>query len=111
MNEPTSDSIDHLLPELDPGETVHVVAEAGEASLVVTDRRLAVAADGRLALDVPFHELRRIQFDIERKRPATLVIVPEHPADEPQVITVPPQRYADVARALALVGERIYELG
>jgi len=39
------------------------------------------------------------------------VIVPEHPADEPQVITVPPQRYADVAQALALVGERIYELG
>jgi hypothetical protein len=70
-----------------------------------------VAADGRLALDVRFHGLRRIQFDIERQRPATLVIVPEHPADEPQVITVPPQRYADVAQALALVGERIYELG
>jgi hypothetical protein len=111
VNEPTNESIDQLIPQLDAGETVHVVAEAGEASLVVTDRRLAVAADGRLALDVPFHGLRRIQFDIERQRPATLVIVPEHPADEPQVITVPPERYADVAQALALVGERIYELG
>jgi hypothetical protein len=111
VNEPTNESIDHLVSQLDPGETVHAVADAGEASLVVTDRRLAVATDGRLPLDVPFHGLRRIQFDIERQRPATLVIVPEHPADEPQVITVPPQRYADVAQALALVGERIYELG
>ncbi len=64
-----------------------------------------------MALDVPFHGLRRIQSTSSAQRPATLVIVPEHPAYEPQVITVPPQRYSDVARALALVGERIYELG
>jgi hypothetical protein len=79
-------------------------------SLVVTDRRLAVAADGRLALNVPFQALRRIQLDIERQRPATLVIVPEHPKDEPQVITIPRERYAEVANAVALIGDRIYGL-
>ena len=96
-----------LLP---PDETVDVVADAAEASLIVTDRRLAVAQNGRLALDVPFEGVRRIQFDIERRRPATLVIVPEHPVAEPQVSTIPPQRYGEVARAITLVGERIYEL-
>jgi hypothetical protein len=112
VNEPMNEPIDHpVTPHLEPGETIHTIAQAGGASLVVTDRRLAVAADGRIALNVPFQDLRRIQFDIERQRPATLVIVPERPADEPQVITVPPQRYGDVAMALALVGERIYELG
>lgn len=96
-----------LLP---PDEAIDVVADASEASLIVTGRRVAVAQNGRLALDVPYEGVRRIQFDIERRRPATLVIVPEHPVAEPQVLTVPPQRYGDVARALAIVGERIYEL-
>ena len=52
---------------LSPDEPVHVVAEASDASLIVTDRRVAVAQAGRLALDVPFEGLRRIQFDIERR--------------------------------------------
>jgi hypothetical protein len=77
---------------------------------LVTDRRVAVAEEERIALDLPFAGLRRIQFDIERERPATLVIVPEHPSHEPQVIAVPPDRYREVTRALALIGERLWEL-
>ena len=104
--------IEHpVLQRLEPGEVVQVLARASDASLLVTDRRVAVAAEDRLALDVPFHGLRRIQFDIERERPATLVIVPEHPAHEPQVLAVPPDRYEEVTRALAIIGARLYTLG
>ena len=66
--------------------------------------------EDRLALDIPFDGLRRIQFDIERSRPATLVIVPEHPTNEPQVLAVPPERFDEVTRALALIGSRLYQL-
>jgi hypothetical protein len=108
--QPTAD-LDHpALARLEPGETVQAIARAASAALLVTNRRLAVAEAGRIALDVPIDGLRRIQFDIERERPATLVIVPEHPRQEPQVLAVPPGRYAEVARALALIGERLYEL-
>jgi hypothetical protein len=109
--QPTGESIDHpVVQRLEPGETVQAVARAASASLLVTDRRVAVADDDRIALDVPFAGLRRIQFDIERQRPATLVIVPEHPSNEPQVLAVPPDRYAEVTRALAVIGERLYKL-
>ena len=107
----TGEPIDHpAVDRLEPGETVQAIARAAGASLLVTDRRIAVAEEERIALDVPFEGLRRIQFDIERERPATLVIVPEHPSHEPQVMAVPPDRYAEVTRALALIGERLYHL-
>jgi hypothetical protein len=107
----TDEPMDHpVLKRLEPGETVEALARAASASLLVTDRRIAVAEAERIALDVPFAGLRRIQFDIERERPATLVIVPEHPRHEPQVMAVPPDRYAEVTRALALIGERLFEL-
>lgn len=106
-----TDPVDHpAIRRLEPGETVQAHARAATASLLVTDRRIAVAEEDRLALDVPFEGVRRIQFDIERERPATLVIVPEHPAHEPQVMAVPTDRYPEVARALALIGKRLYEL-
>ena len=92
---------------LGPDEAVHVRARVGEADIVVTDRRMAVASTERLMLDVPIEGLRRIQFDIERQRPATLVVVPEDPTDEPQVLAVPPEEYEGVAQALVVVGRRL----
>jgi hypothetical protein len=86
------DGDDPALRLVEPGETVEVVAEAANAKLVVTDRRLAVASGERVALAITFDGLRRIQFDIERSRPATLVIVPEKASDEPQVLAIPPER-------------------
>ena len=74
---------------------------------MITDRRLAVASVVRLMLDVPIDNVRRIQFDIERLRPATLVVVPEHPADEPQVLAVQPEEYRGVAEVLVVLGERL----
>jgi hypothetical protein len=96
---------------LDPGEQVYVEAQAEEGALVVTEKRLAVAVrPDRFHLDVPFEALRRIQFDIERERPATLVIVPEHPKDEPVVLAIPPVQYESIARALAFLGRRLHEV-
>ena len=94
---------------LEPGEQVYAEAQADDgAALLVTDRRVAVAVrPDRFQLDVPFDALRRIQFDIERNRPATLVIVPDHPQDEPQVLAVPSEQLPAVAEALAYIGQRL----
>ena len=104
---PISDVEPHVLEALEPGEELHVSAQATDAVLAVTDRRLMVAARERIALAVPFQALRRIQFDIERDRPATLVIVPEMAHDEPQVLSIPPDRYVEAAEALVAIGQRL----
>jgi hypothetical protein len=99
---------DHPLRQaLDPDEEIHVEAPAGDQIVIVTSRRLAIGSRERLALDVPIDNLRRIQFDIERDRPATLVVVPERPTDEPQVLTVRPTDYRGVADALVVIGQRL----
>jgi hypothetical protein len=98
---------DPITTVLEPNEVVELIAKARQARVVVTDRRLAVADEQRVAMHVPFEHLRRIQFDIERSRPATLVIVPESPSDEPQVLSIPPEYYEEVAQAIAVVGRRL----
>ncbi|MGH2513073.1 MAG: hypothetical protein ACRDGQ_10330 [Candidatus Limnocylindrales bacterium] len=95
---------DGLLRLVAPDETLHATARASDHHVLVTDRRLAVAENDRVALDIPLANVRRIQFDIEKTRPATLVIVPESPLDPPQVLTVPPNHYDEIARALVAIG-------
>jgi len=97
----------HLVEVLEEGEKLRLRAVAGEATLAVTDRRLVVAAPSRIALAVPFERVRRIQFDIERRRPATLVIVPEDFSDEPQVLAIPPEQYRAAADALVEIGRAL----
>ena len=97
----------HVAEALEPGERVRIQARSTDAVLAVTDRRLVVASPHRIALAVPIAELRRIQFDIERHRPATLVIVPEHAAYEAQVLSIPPEHYADAADALVAIGHEL----
>jgi hypothetical protein len=98
-----------ILSLLDPDEQLHARAEATDASLIVTNRRVAVAVNDRLAMAVPFGALRRVQFDIERSRPATLVLVPDNPADNPQVLAIPPSQYAEVGQAIVIIGERLMD--
>jgi hypothetical protein len=105
--EPASDVEPYVLQVLEPDEVLRARARAREAVLAVSDRRLIVAARERVALSVGFHELRRIQFDIERDRPATMVIVPEEAHYEPQVLAIPPQEFKAAAEALALIGHRL----
>ena len=103
-----SSSTPPALISLKRGERVQAHAKALDASIVVTDRRLVVASEGRLMLDVPFDRLRRIQFDIERARPAALVVGPEWPSDPPQVLSVTPEEYEAMAQVLTYVGVRIH---
>jgi hypothetical protein len=97
----------HLDELLHPDETIAAEARARDARIVVTDRRVIVAAETRTALALPIEELRRIQFDIERTRPATLVLVPEEAAHEPQVLAIPHEHIRGVADALVLIAQRL----
>jgi len=102
----------HVARVLEPGEEVHVAARGeNDVTVAVTDRRLVVAAPERIALAIPFYGVRRIQFDIERTRPATLVIVPEMATDEPQVLSIPVDRYRETADAVVTIGERLAAAG
>ena len=96
-----------LMAILEPDEELRIKARAGDALLAVSDRRLIVASPERIMLNVSFAELRRIQFDIERDRPATMVIVPEEAHHEPQVLAIPPEEFDATAEALALIGRQI----
>jgi hypothetical protein len=92
---------------LEPGEQVEHRAHALDAVVAVTDRRLAVVEAERVALAIDIEQLRRVQFDIEKTRPATLVIVPEDPLDTPQMLAVAPEHYHEVATLLVTVGRRL----
>lgn len=98
-----------IMQLLEPGEQLHVHAEATDARMLVTDRRVAVAINDRLTMAVHYDGLRRIQFDVERDRHATLVLVPDRPADPPQVLAIPPNQYEAVGRAIAMIGRRFAE--
>ena len=96
-----------VLRLLQPGERVELGLAMAGADLRVTDRRLLVTSAGSVRLDIPYERLRRIQFDLEAGRPAALVIVPHHPSDEPQVLSVPRDQLHVAAELLAFVGERL----
>jgi hypothetical protein len=100
-----------LLHILEPDEELHVQAQAIEGILAVTSRRLVVTKEGRITLHVSYGELRRIQFDIERERPATVVIVPQSPSQSPDVLSIDVDQYENVARALAIVGQGLAAAG
>ena len=94
---------------LKPGEVVESQAEANGAVIAVTRQRLVVVEGEKSVLDIPISELRRIQFDIERGRDATLVIVPEHISNWPRIVSVPVPKLGETAVVLARIGERINE--
>ncbi len=104
-------SLDPLVERhLEPDETVHAAARAADAFMAVSDRRLLVAAGERLAMSLPIEDLRRVQFDIEKGRPATVVIVPEAATIEPQVLLIPDDQLEAAAQALAVVGGRLAKM-
>jgi hypothetical protein len=92
---------------LTQGETIQYEVEGVDAVLAVTDRRVSIVDGRRVPLDVPYSQLRRVQFDIERRRQATLVVVPDPPSLPPAVVGIPPEAYEVAAEALAYVGRRL----
>ncbi len=105
MDEPLRDH--PVLGPITRDEVIRAAVQAGYADVVVTDRRLVIASEARLMLDVEMDDVRRIQFDIERIHPATLVIVPEYSVHPPQVLAVPPDQYTRVADLLVVLGQRL----
>lgn len=95
------------LPFPSDGEFVHAVIDAVGARLSISDRRMVVSLPESqlILLDMPHVDLRRIQFDIERDRPATLVLVPMTVSHEPQVLAIPSDQYEITARGLSAVGQ------
>jgi hypothetical protein len=98
-----------LLHILQPDEALHIQARSVDSTVAITDRRLIVTSGERVELDIPYDQLRRVQFDIERGRPATLVIVPEWPTDRPQVLSIPPEEYEHAALGIGRIGQYLEE--
>ena len=94
---------------LHPGEVVETQAIVEGSAIAITQERLIVAEADKTVLDIRFEEVRRIQFDIERGRDATLVIVPEHINNWPRVVSVPVRHLRETSAVLARIGERINE--
>jgi hypothetical protein len=92
---------------LEPNETLRVSTQARQGTIEVTDRRILVLDGDRIALNVPFGRLRRLQLDIERNKMATIVVVPEHPEDEPQVLSIPEDQYANAVEVMVEIGRHI----
>jgi hypothetical protein len=105
--DPRNDPTDPAFHVLQPGERISLALRSHDLELRVTDRRLLVTSGGHVRLDIGYEALRRIQFDVEAAHPATLVIVPQRPTDEPQVLTIPRESLHQAAEMLAFVGERL----
>ena len=101
---------DPVVTRISGDETVQAVVDGVDGRVVVTDHRLAVANARRIALNVELRTIRRIEFDIERERPATMVIVPDDPRHQAQVVTVPSEQYDAAASAIAYVGRLIHDV-
>lgn len=98
-----------LLHILRADEELHIQARSMDSVVAITDRRVIVTSGERVELDIPYEQLRRVQFDIERGRPATLVIVPEWPSDRPQVLAIPPEEYERAALGIGRIGQHLDE--
>jgi hypothetical protein len=96
-----------ILHILEPDEELHLQAQAVEAIVAITDRRVIVAAGEDVSLAVPYAAIRRLELNVERGRPATLLIVPERADLEPQVLSVQAAELPGVAQAMAFIGERL----
>ena len=96
------------LPAISPsGRDAHLAVRLPEQDVTIDDGRLSVRSAGRTVLDLPIAEIRRVQFDVERGRPATFVIVPERAMHEPQVIAVPVELLSAMGELLARLGRRL----
>lgn len=90
---------------LQPGEVLETHATSDDVVIAVTSHRLVMTDGARTIVDLPFSGLRRVQFDIERGRAATLVIVPE--SEEPQVVPIRIAELRSTAIAMAAIGGRL----
>jgi len=96
---------------LHPDERLGMVARTTPAMVVLTDRRVIMQDDERTLLSLPIEGIRRIQLDVEHGRPATMVLVPQLPIHDPQVLSVPAEQLDVTTRLVTAVGRMLGELG
>ena len=109
MLDATDGPADSLADLLHPGEVEQAHARAEDGVIAVTHKRVVIQRGRRLALDAPIEGLRSIQFDIERTRPATMVIVPDEAMRGPHVLAIPVDQLDQASQLLALIGKRLGE--
>ena len=105
------DPIDASASHARHGPGGDIVAGTPDANVRLADGRLSVTIAGRVRLDVAVSDVRRIQFDIDCDRPATLAIVPEYPRDPPQVLPIPAEQFVAVGDLLARIAPRFLRNG
>lgn len=88
-------------------ERIEVYAEAADARVVVTDRRVLVATEMTLTLDVALEQIRRVQFDVAKGQPAMLLIEPESAADWPYRLPVEAEQFEEITRVVSVIGSRL----
>lgn len=101
------DGDDPVMRLLGRDEVVRGVLNGIGGRLVITDRRVVITENGVITLDVSIDNLRLVEFDLESQRPATVIIVPEHPRDPPRQLAIEPHQFDEVASVLAQLGPRI----
>ena len=98
-----TDTVDTAFP-VNSAERVLCLIPTDGGHLLVTEDRIATSHGDRVTMDLAIVEIRRVQLDIERRRPATFVIVPDSPSTEPQVMPIPVAHYDAVSAASAHIG-------
>ena len=98
-----TDTIDTAFP-IGSTENVLCLIPSDGGHLLVTEDRIATSHGGRVTMDLPIVAIRRIQLDIEWRRPATFVIVPDSPSTEPQVLPIPVAHFDAIGEASAHIG-------
>jgi hypothetical protein len=78
----------------------HVV-EAVEATVTVYDHHIRIQRAGSSrVVDLPTTDVRRVQIDLEERRPAVLVIVSHSATHEPESLTIPQTELAALSAAM-----------
>jgi hypothetical protein len=111
VSDPSGPTVEAWSDLLHTDEELQAEAKADDGAIAVTHRRVVIRRGTRVALDAPVEGLRRIQFDVERNRPATMVIVPNEPGRAPQVLAIPVDQLDGAARLMAIVGRRLSRVG
>jgi hypothetical protein len=100
-------------PGLEPGweSDAQIVVDGDEGILIVDDHRISVRGPSRAMLDIDIDGVRRVQFDIERGVPATMVIVPSAATQLPQVLSIPREQHLPAVQAMYRIGRAMQRRG
>src|SRR3954452_6424018 len=106
---PDAESESYVRGGLD-GDEIRILGHANNGAFAVTDRRLIVGGPAGVGLDIPFATVRRIQFDLEPGRPASVAFVSNDPHDEVVLLSIPPEEYGAITDALLAIGRQLAAL-